>query len=112
MRVIQRKRVASGFTKSKKEVSCEIARLRREFSEQSEYQDPVKFIADNLEEKGFIGDLSDKRINKYQLVNQFLVINDEAPSLYDSYKRLRKSPNPNYSYDNGGSRDIEDLAFV
>ena len=32
--------------------------------------------------------------------------------LQDSYERYHSRPNPNYSYDNGGSRDLEDLRVI
>lgn len=109
--VIQKKRTARGFTKSKREIVLEIKKLKKAFENQNHYQDPVKFIADKLDEIGFIDQSS--KVSKYTSVNKFIVVNDEDfHSLRDSYDRYHRTPNPNFSYDNGGPRDLEELLVL
>ncbi len=106
-----KKRVVIGFTVGKKELNDKIKLFRSNFYEQNHYQDPVKFIADKLVEIGFM-DKDASKPNIYTVLNKYLVKEGMIAGLQDSYERYHSRPNPNYSYDNGGSRDLEDLRVI
>lgn len=104
-----RKSTVNGFTVGKKELNDKIKDLRKAFYEQNHCQDPIRFIADKLVELGYMSDESLSATNRYSVVNKYLVKEGGIAGLQDSYERYHPRPNPNYSYDNGGSRDLEEL---
>lgn len=100
-----------GFTVGKRELDEKVQKFKKEFYEQNHYSDAVNFIADKLDAIGFIDNTSQIRISKFTLVNKHLVQTGDIYSLVTSYERYHGRPNPNYSYDNGGSRDLEELSI-
>ena len=105
------KRIVEGFTVGKKELNENVIRFKKEFYEQNHCQDAIKFIADRLDSIGFIDNASSVGICKYTLVDRYLVSVDLVQHLRDSYRREHAKPNPNFSYDNNGPRDLEEYYY-
>jgi len=94
-----------GFTVGKKELDERIKKFKKEFYEQNHCSDAVNFIANKLDAIGFINNAALVKMSKSTLVNKYLV-KDGIASLQDNYEKYHKRPNPNYSYDNNGPRDL------
>lgn len=102
----EKKSIVEGFTVEKKQLNKKINEFRKNYYEQNYCQDPIKFITDKLFELGFV-DKNFSNKDKYSLVNRYMVKEDLMAGLKDSFERYHSRPNPNYSYDNGGSRYLE-----
>ncbi len=102
------RRTMSGFTKSRKVIVEAIKKFKKEFFCQNHYTDAIKFITDCLDRLGYIDNSESVCINKYTLVNRLMVNINEVQSLEEAYQKDHVKPNPQYSYDYSGLRDLED----
>lgn len=100
----KKERAAKGFTCSKSEVIKHLRQLSKDFNSQGEYKDVIKFIADKMDEMGYL----DKTIDKYKLINSFIIQNNEltgARTAADD-KRVEDFLHPrNRNYDYGKPTD-------
>ena len=109
MKVIQ-KSLAKGFTVGRKELNSAIRILEKEFFCQNHVQDPVNFIADGLDLKGYIDHSYIPKSSKYSLLNRYLVMNDGIAIIHDSYEKYNKKPNPRYLYGDCMYLDMDDCS--
>lgn len=97
-------RVVKGFTCSQSEVIKHVRQLGKDFKSQYEYKDIVKFIADKMDKMGYL----DKTIDKYKLINSFIIKKNELTNERGAAddKRVEDFLHPrNRNYDYGKPTD-------